>query len=143
ALGRLRDSLNGIAKQQLDLAEMILQDLTQCAANDLDISADAVSKVIPAHPIDDIAFFIDEYGTLHIGMRSNYRVMNPHLPEDLQRRPAHVDLIAAKQQGRRPLHDGQTIPVVQQPMGSRESCGSGAGNQYFHLRLESGWGSVC
>jgi hypothetical protein len=67
-------------------------------------------KVIPAHPINDIAFFIDEYGALHIGMRSNNRVKNPHLPENLQCRSAHIDLIATNQQGRRPLHYGQTIP---------------------------------
>jgi hypothetical protein len=79
----LGDSLNGIAKKQLDIPEMIPQDLTQCAANDLDISAKAMPKVIPAHPINDIAFFVDEYGALHIGMRRNNRVMNPHLPENL------------------------------------------------------------
>ena len=103
---------------------MIPQDLTQSAANDLDISANAMPKVIPAHPIDDIAFFIDEQGALHIGMCRNNGVMNPHLPENLQSRPAHIDLIAANQQGRRPLHDGRTKPVAPQPIGGSESCGS-------------------
>jgi hypothetical protein len=75
--------LNGVAKKKLDIPEMIPQDLTQSAANDLDISAQAMPKVIPAHPIHDLACFIDEYGTLHIGMRRNNRVMNSHLPENL------------------------------------------------------------
>jgi hypothetical protein len=74
---------------------MIPQDLTQCAANDLDVSANAMPGVISAHPIDDIARFIDEHGALHVGMRRNNRVMNPHLPENLEGRPAHVNLIAA------------------------------------------------
>jgi hypothetical protein len=79
----LGDSLNGISEKQLDIPEVIPQDLTQRAADDLDISADAMPKVIPAHPINDVAFFVDEDGTLHVGMRRNDRVMNPHLPEDL------------------------------------------------------------
>src|SRR5262249_38995607 len=126
AVCRLVDSLNGIVKQQLDVPEMVPQDLTQCAANDLDISASAMPKVIPAHTINDFAFFVDEYGPLHIGMRRNNGVMNPHLPENLQCRPAHIDLIAADQQRRCPLHDGRTIPVAPQPIGGSESCGSGA-----------------
>jgi hypothetical protein len=40
------------AKKQLDVPEMISQDLTQCTANDLDIFANAMPKIIPAHPID-------------------------------------------------------------------------------------------
>jgi len=83
AVRSLRDGLNGIAKKQLDIPEMIPQDLTQCAANDLDVSANAMPKVLPAHPINDIARFIDEYGALHIGMRRNNCVMNAHLPENL------------------------------------------------------------
>jgi hypothetical protein len=83
AVRRLGDCLNGVAKKQLDIPEMIPQDLTQSAANDLDIFAHAMPKVIPAHPINDLAFFIDEHGTLHIGMRRNNRVMNSHLPENL------------------------------------------------------------
>lgn len=60
AVCRLGDSLNGIAKQKLDIPDMIFQDLTQCAANDLDITADTMPKAIPTHPINDMAFFIDE-----------------------------------------------------------------------------------
>jgi hypothetical protein len=83
AAGGLGDPLNGVAKQQLDIPEMIPQDLTQRAADDLDVSATAMPKVIPAHPVDDIAFFIDEQGALHVGVRRNDGVMSPHLPEDL------------------------------------------------------------
>jgi hypothetical protein len=83
AVRGLGDPLNGIAKKQLHISEMIPQDLTQCAANDLDVSANAMPEVISAHPIDDIARFIDEHGALHVGMRRNNRVMNPHLPENL------------------------------------------------------------
>jgi ATP dependent DNA ligase-like protein len=118
--------LNGIAKKHLEIPKMIPQDLTQCAANDLDIFSPAMPKVIPAHPIDNIALFIDEYGSLHIGMRRNNGVMNPHLPENLQSRPAHIDLITANQQRRRPLHDGRAKPIAPQPIGGGESCGSGA-----------------
>ena len=50
--------LDGIAEKPLDIPEMIPQDLTQCAANDLNISANAMPKVIPAHPINDITFFV-------------------------------------------------------------------------------------
>jgi len=77
AVRRLSDSLNGIAKKQLGLSEMILQDLTQGAANDLEISTNAMPKVIPAHAFDDVAFFVDELGALHIGTRRNNSVMNP------------------------------------------------------------------
>jgi hypothetical protein len=126
AVRGLGDPLNGIAKKQLHIPEMIPQDLTQCAANDLDVSANAMPEVIPAHPLDDMARLIDEYGALHVGMRRNHRVMNPHLPENLERRPAHVNLIAANQQGRRPLHDGRTVPVAPQPIGGGEPGGPGA-----------------
>jgi hypothetical protein len=47
AVRRLRDSLNSIAKKQLDLPEMIPQDLTQGAANDLEIATNAMPKLIP------------------------------------------------------------------------------------------------
>src|SRR5262249_9500489 len=95
AVRRLPDSLNGVAKKQLDIAEMIPQNLTQCAAKDLEISADAMPKVVPTHSLDNIAFLVHEYGALHIGMSRNSGVMNAHLLENLQSRPAHVDLIAA------------------------------------------------
>jgi hypothetical protein len=79
----LGDLLNGIAEEKLDIPEMILQNLAQCAANDLDISANAMPKIIPAHPIDDIALLVNEYRPLHIGMRRNNRIVNPHLPENV------------------------------------------------------------
>src|SRR5262245_49240935 len=104
---------------------MISQDLTQCATNDLEISANAMPEVIAAHSINDTALFIDEEGPLHIGMRRNNRVMHPHLPENLQRRPAHIDLVAADQQRGRPLHDGRTMAVAPQPVGGSKSCGPG------------------
>jgi hypothetical protein len=126
AVRRLGDSLNGIAKKDFDLPEMISQDLTQGAANDLEIATNAMPKVIPAHALEDVAFFVDELRALHIGTRRNNRVMNPHLLDNLQCRPAHIDLIAADQQGWRPFHDSRTIPVTLQPMGGSESCGSGA-----------------
>jgi len=107
AVRRLSDSLNGIAKKQLDLFEMILQDLTQGTANDLEISTNAMPKVIPAHAFDDVAFFIDELGALHIGSRCNNGVMNPHLLDYLQRGASHIDLIAADQQGRCPFDDSR------------------------------------
>src|SRR5262249_41376530 len=83
AVRGLGDPLNAIAKKQLHIPELIPQDLTQGAANDLDVSAHAMPEVIPAHPLDDIARFIDEHGALHVGMRRNNRVLNPHLPENL------------------------------------------------------------
>jgi hypothetical protein len=126
AVRRLGDSLNGIAKKNFDLPEMIPQDLTQGAANDLEISTNAMPKFIPAHALEDVAFFVDELRALHIGTRHNNRVMNPHLLDNLQRRPAHIDLIAADQQGWRPLHDSRIIPVALQPICGSESCGSGA-----------------
>jgi hypothetical protein len=98
AVRTLSDSLNGIAKKQFDLPEMILQDLTQGAANDLQISTNAMPKLVPAHALDDVAFFVDELRALHIGTRRNNRVMNPHLLDNLPRRPAHIDFIAANQQ---------------------------------------------
>src|SRR5262249_1405106 len=49
AVCSLGDSLNGITEKQLDIPEMVPQDLTQGATNDLDVSANAMSEVIPAH----------------------------------------------------------------------------------------------
>ena len=50
AVRGLSDSLNGIAKKQLDVPEMVPQDLAQGTANDLDIFANPMPKFIPAHP---------------------------------------------------------------------------------------------
>jgi hypothetical protein len=83
-------------------------------------------KVIPAHSIDNIAFFIDEYGALHVGMRRDNGVMNRHLPKNLQRCPAHIDLIASNQQGRRSLYNGRVKPVAPQPIGGSKTCRAGA-----------------
>src|SRR5262249_48455753 len=105
---------------------MIPQDLAQGAANDLEISANAMPKLIAAHALEDLAFFVDELGALHIGTRRNNRVMNPHLLDNLQRRPAHIDLIAANQQVRRSFHDSRIKSVTLQPIGGSETCGSGA-----------------
>ena len=97
AVRRLGDSLNGIAKKDFDLAEMIPQDLTQGAANDLEISTDAMPEFIPAHALEDVAFFVDKLRALHIGTRRNNGVVNSHLLDNLQRRSAHIDLITANQ----------------------------------------------
>jgi hypothetical protein len=105
---------------------MVLKDLTQCAANDLDISANTMPKVIPAHSINNIAFFIDKYSALHVGARCNNVVMNLHLPENLQRGPAHIDLIASDQQGWRSLYNGRPKPVAPQPIGGSKTCRAGA-----------------
>ena len=60
AVRKLGDSLNGIAKKDFDLSEMIPQDLTQGAAKDLEISTNATPKLLPAHALENVAVFVDE-----------------------------------------------------------------------------------
>jgi hypothetical protein len=104
---------------------MISQDLAQRAANDLEISSNTMPKLISPHALDDRALFVDRLGALHIGTCRNNRVMNSHLLDNVQRRPAHIDLIAANQQVRCPFHDSRSKPVTLQPICGGESCGPG------------------
>src|SRR5262245_52703390 len=108
----LRDRLDGVAENELDVAERVLQDLAEVAANDLDITADTMAEVIAAHAIDDVAILIDEHGALHIGVGGDNRVMNAQRPEHLQRCAAHVDLVSAYNKGRSPLHNGRLKTVA-------------------------------
>src|SRR5262249_58470207 len=82
-------------------------------------------RCIPAHALKDVAFFVDELGAVHVGTRRDNRVTNPHLLDNLQGRPTHIDLIAANQQVRRPFHDRRIKSVTLQPISDSESCGSG------------------
>jgi hypothetical protein len=70
------------------------QDLTQSPANDLQILADAMSELIPAHSIDDFPLSIDEQCALHVGACCKDGIMDAHSPQNLQGRPAYVDLVA-------------------------------------------------
>src|SRR5262245_4228462 len=94
-----------------------------------------MSEFIPAHFIDDFAFSVDEQCPLHVGASRDDGIMNTHSPQNLQRCPSCVDLVAPCQQRWCPLDDGRSKPIAAQPIGTREPRDTCARNQYSHLLL--------
>ena len=68
-----------------------------------------MAKFIAGHPVDDVALAVDEKGALHLGTRRDDGIVRSHPAQDVERRPAHVDLVAARHKRRGALEAAQPV----------------------------------
>jgi hypothetical protein len=135
ALTGLGDRGDDVAEDHVDAGRPRHQDLAQRAADDLEVLAHPMAEVVAGHPVDDIALAVDEQGALHLRARGHDGVMRPGPAQDVERRPAHVDLVPAGHERRGALDDGRGEPVAAQPVGGRQTGDAGSGDQDVHPRL--------
>jgi hypothetical protein len=107
AVTGLGDVLDDITEDDVDVPCLLHQDLAQVAAHDLEVPAAPVSELVAAHLADDVAVAIDQLGATHLRTRLDDRVMRIHPVRDVERRPAHVDLVPTCPQRRRSIDDGR------------------------------------
>ena len=84
-----------------------------------------MAKFIAGHPVDDVALAVDEKGALHLGTRRDDGIVRSHPAQDVERRPAHVDLVAAGHKKWGALDDGWSEPIAAQPVSGRQTGDTG------------------
>lgn len=91
-----------------------------------------MAKFVAGHAVDDLALAVDEQGALHLRARRHDGVMRPSPAQNVERRPAHVDLVPAGHKRCGALDDGRGEPVAAQPVGARQTGDPGPGDQDVH-----------